>query len=75
MVVCFIAERTILSQGGPTFQRGRVQLFPEGVQMLISIKIHITCDLQGGSGPPIPPLYPHMISMRERGNGVGIQGG
>ena len=25
-----------------------------GIQMLISIKTHITCDFQGGSGPPIP---------------------
>ena len=55
---------------------GGVQLFPEGVQMLISIKIHITCDLQGGGGvrTPISPLYPNMISMRERGNGGGNTG-
>ena len=33
-----------------------------GVQMLISIETHITCDFQGGggSGPPIPPLDRHM---------------
>ena len=32
--------------------------------MLISIETHITCDFQGGggegSGPPIPPLDPHL---------------
>ena len=35
-----------------------------GVQMLISIETHITCDFpgEGGSGPPIPPLDPHMLS-------------
>ena len=34
-----------------------VHHFPEGrggVQMLISIETHITCDFQGGTGPPIP---------------------
>ena len=39
--------------GGTTFNGG-------GVQMLISIEIHITCDFPGGSRPPIPPLDPHM---------------
>ena len=30
---------------------------PEGVQMLISIETHITCDFTGGeSRPLIPPL-------------------
>ena len=33
-----------------------VQLFPGGIQMLISIETHITCEFPGGgSGPPIPP--------------------
>ena len=55
-------------RGGPTFCRGGgVQLFPGGggVQMLISIKTHITCDFPGGggSGPPIPPLDRHMVSL------------
>ena len=59
----FIAEKTILilykgSIGGPLFSGGRgVQLFPGGgVQILISIEIHIrTCYFPGGvSGPPIP---------------------
>ena len=35
-------------QGGPASSR-------EGVQMLISIESHITCDFTGGSGPPISP--------------------
>ena len=39
--------------GGSSFFRG-------GVQMLISIEPHITCDFSGGSGPPIPPLDPHI---------------
>ena len=36
-----------------------------GVQMLISIETHITitCDFPGGSGPPIPPLDPHMDNV------------
>ena len=38
--------------GDPTFSRG--------VQMLISIETHTTCDFPGGSGPPIPPLDLHM---------------
>ena len=62
----FITEKTILFQGsrgvttfprggGPTFSRGK-----GGVQMLISIETHITCDFPGGSGPHIPPLDPHL---------------
>ena len=62
----FITEITILfqgSRGGPTFSRG-VQLFRGGgVQMLISIETHITCDFSGGSGPPIPPLDPQMLDL------------
>ena len=45
----------------PMIQRGSnifqgVQLFSRGggVQMLISIETHITCDFPVGSGPPIP---------------------
>ena len=34
---------------------GGVSTFSRGVQMLISIETHITCDFPGGSGPPIPP--------------------
>ena len=34
---------------GPTFSR-------DGG----SLETHITCDFPGGSGPPIPPLDPHM---------------
>ena len=40
-----------------------VQHFPvgEGVQKLISIEPHITCDLpEGGSGHPNPPMDPHI---------------
>ena len=47
------------SRGGLTFSGGG------GVQMLISIETHITitCDFPGGSGPPIPPLDPHMDNV------------
>ena len=36
--------------------------FQGGVQILISIEPHIACDFPGvgGSGPPIPPIYPHL---------------
>ena len=40
--------------GGSNFLPGR------GIQMLISIETLITCDFPGGSGPPIPPLDPHL---------------
>ena len=44
--------------GGPTFSGGG-----GGVQMLISIKTHRTCDFpRWGSGPPVPPLDPHIYS-------------
>ena len=45
-------------QGGPTFSRGG-----GGVQMLITIKTHITCDFPEGSGPPVPPLGPRMFEQ------------
>ena len=66
----FIAEKTILilyqgSRGGSLFSRGRgVSNFFQGggVQMLISLESHVrTCYFPGGvSGPPYPPLDPHM---------------
>ena len=46
---------------GPHYFLGGVQLFPGGVQMLISIKTHIcTCYFPGGVRTPYPPLDPHM---------------
>ena len=58
----FITEETILfqgSSGGPTFffwggGGGGDPTFSKGVQMLISIETHITCDFPGGFEPPIP---------------------
>ena len=59
-----ISKKTIIFQGfrggqhlpgGTTFSRGG----GGGVQMLISIETHITCDFPGGSRPLIPPLDPH----------------
>ena len=66
----FYYRETILfqgSRGGPTFTRGGVQLFPRGgggggVQMLISIETHITCDFpEGVHTPYLPPLDLHML--------------
>ena len=37
--------------GGPTFSRGG------GIQMLISIETHITCDFPGGGPASGPPLW------------------
>ena len=45
--------------GSPTFSRGG----GGGVQMLISIKTHITCDFPEESGPPVPPLDPRMFEQ------------
>ena len=45
----YITEKTIFFQGargGPMISRG--------VQMLISIETHITCDFPGGGGGPDP---------------------
>ena len=50
-------------QRGSNFFPGGAQLFPAGVQMLISIETNITCDFPGGRGVPdplSPPLDPHM---------------
>ena len=45
-------------QGCPTFSKG--------VQMLISIETHITCDFPGGGGPGLfPPLDPRMNSTED----------
>ena len=49
---------------GVQYFSGGVQLFPGGgVQMLISIKKHITCDFPEGSGPSVPPLNPRMFEQ------------
>ena len=53
-------EGSSIFQGGPTFSRG---WGGGGVQMLISIKTHITCDFPEGSGPPVPPLDPRMFEQ------------
>ena len=44
-------------QGGPSFSRGG----GGGSNCLFPIETHITCDFPGGSGPPVPPLDPHLL--------------
>ena len=42
--------------GSNFFQGGRSNcLFP--------IETHISCDFPGGSGPPVPPLDPHLTPV------------
>ena len=57
-------------RGSKIFQGGGgVQLFPRGGGAPIAyshIETHITCDFPGGgggSGPPVPPLDPHLIKV------------
>ena len=41
-----------------------VQHFPGGggpIACLFRIETHMTCDFPGGSGPPVPPLDPHLL--------------
>ena len=45
-------------KGGPTFSRGG----GGGSNCLFPIETHITCDFPGGSGPPVPPLDPHLYN-------------
>ena len=55
---------------GPNFSSGGGgggQLFPGGggggSNCLFPIETHITCDFPGGSGPPVPPLDPHLAAI------------
>ena len=57
-------------RGGPTFSRGKGNFFHGGgggggVQWVISIETHITCDFPGGGGrTPYPPSgSAHAISQ------------
>ena len=45
--------------GGPNFSRGGGG-GGGGSNCLFPIETHITCDFPGGSGPPVPPLDPHL---------------
>ena len=47
-------------QGGPTFSGGG------GSNCLFPLETHITCDFPGGSGPPVPPLDPHLYNNNLR---------
>ena len=60
-----ISKKTIIFKGfrgGPTFSRGEGNFFHGGggVQWVISIETHITCDFQWGADPISPPLDPRM---------------
>ena len=59
-----ISKKTIIFKGfrgGPAFSRGKGNFFHGGgVQWVISIETHITCDFPGGGGPHTAPLDPHM---------------
>ena len=53
-----LLQRKLGSRVGPTFSRGGVQLFPGGgVQILISIETHITCDFPRGVRTPYPSRW------------------
>ena len=64
-ILSFRSGPNIFQGGGPTFSRW-------GVQLLFPIETHITCDFPGGrgSGPPLPPLDPHLKSFLIRVNSV-----
>ena len=62
-----ISKKTIIFKGfrgGPTFSRGEGNFFQGGgVQWVISIETHITCDFQGGGDPISPSGSAHAISQ------------
>ena len=56
----FIAQKTLLSKGGPTFSRGGGgPPFSKGVQMLISFETHIRDHARGRLGRSCLPFLPH----------------
>ena len=76
LVFCsFFSPQLILQKSNDQFQRNlsffkvpeRVQFFQwgrggGGSNSLFPIETHITCDIPvGGSGPPVPPLDPHLL--------------
>ena len=61
------SKKSIIFQGfrgGSTFSRGGGG--PTFSSCLFPIEIHITCDFPGGSGPPVPPLDPHLWGISRR---------
>ena len=66
------AKKTSFRRGSNIFQGGGggVKLFPEGSNCLFPIERHITCDFPGGgSGPPVPPLDPHLRHHKQEPRG------
>ena len=61
----FFKPSTVLQlyMGVQHFSGWGVQHFRGGVQMLISIKTHITCDFPEGVRTPCPPLDPRMFEQ------------
>ena len=54
-------------EGVKHFPGGGVHLIPGGSNCLFPIETHITCDFPGGgSGPPVPPLDPHLCLALRR---------
>ena len=63
-----IPKKTIIFQGfrgGPSFYGGPTFSGGVGVQMLISVEIHMYCDFPGGGGvgPPIPPSRSAQVGL------------
>ena len=58
-------------RGSNIFQGGGgVQLLPGGSNCLFPIETHITSDFPGGSGPPVPPLDPHLTTSLPLRRGI-----
>ena len=53
-------------EGAQQFPGGGGATFSSGVQMLISIETHITCDSTGGPDPLFPSLGLHMCASKLR---------
>ena len=48
---------------GPTLNAGLAAAIFQGIRICIAIKPYISVIFQGRSGPPVPPLDPHMATI------------